>query len=95
MTQESDSEPPASSGAGNTAPSAMDDDTDTDDNDAYGNPLKRAPQEALRHNTLMCFLPRPKSDDNVEAFRRYAGCVGTAQKAHIRDKMAHGKLKSK
>ena len=50
--------------------------TDTDDNDADGHPLKRAPQEDLTDGAAVCFLPKPKSDHDVEYLRRYAGCLG-------------------
>ena len=62
-----------SSGAGNTAPSAM---VRLDDRDADGHPLKRAPQEGLTHLTQVCYLPKPKSDDDVKPLRPYAGCLG-------------------
>ena len=50
--------------------------TDTDDNDADGHPLKRAPQEDLTWLTQVCYLPKPKSDDDVEFYRGFAGCLG-------------------
>ena len=59
-------------------------DQDPHDNDAYGNPLMRAPQEELKYNTLVCFLPRLKSDNDMETWRRYAGCIGVVQTSYQR-----------